>query len=538
MGAGANTHDSRNHGWYFLISFIVAVVPWIIAVPIVYSFPKNRLLAGYWYSALATPSNSWLMGALIFGIALGFLLMLYLVNHNRTNFEGAAFHQKLRGSEMVNHAKLASMYKEPEKQLRFIGVPVPKSAEYLHFLFTGSTGSGKTVGISDLIQSSQERGTDRILCVDPNGGFLRHFYKDGDVILNPFDERGTGWSIFNEIRTKFDCEQYAISMIPKSPSTEQESWNSYARVLVSETLIKIREDANIDTDFNGELFYWLINAPVESVVDEESGEIIELGLYDFLKGSPAQGLFHAREMFYSIKGVITQYVKPHKYLKSGDFSIRDYLENGKGNLWITWREDQLVSLKPLISCWIDVICASILSMSDTEKERKGFLLVLDEMDSLEKLNFVVQALIKGRKHELCVIGGIQSLAQLDETYGKNEALTLRNSFSNNAVCQLASGDTYSAQEYSKIFGQHEVTRYQNSMSVGTSGGKGSRQLQKETESLIIPSQISGLDPLWFFFKFAQSKYVCKHKMPYVDRPHIAKGFILADNEWTRTESIE
>lgn len=538
MGAGANTHDSRNHGWYFLTSFIVAIIPWVIAVPIVYSFPKNRILAGYWYSALATPSNAWLMGSLIFGGVIGFCLMLFLVNHNKTNFEGAAFHQKLRGSEMINHAKLVSMYKEHQKQLRFIGVPVPRFAECLHFLFTGSTGSGKTVGISDLIQSSQERGTDRILCVDPNGGFLRHFYKNGDVILNPFDERGSGWSIFNEIRTKFDCEQYAISMIPKSPSTEQESWNSYARVLVSETLIKIREDATSETDFNGELFYWLINAPIESVVDEESGEIIELGLYDFLKGSPAQGLFHAREMFYSIKGVITQYVKPHKYLKRGVFSIREFLENGKGNLWITWKEDQLVALKPLISCWIDVICASILSMSDTENERKGFLLVLDEMDSLEKLNFVVQALTKGRKHKLCVIGGVQSLAQLDETYGKNDALTLRNSFSHNAVCQLSSGDTYSAQEYSKIFGQHEVTRYQNSMSVGTGGGKGSRQLQKETESLVIPSQINGLDRLWFFFKLAQSKYVCKHEMTPVDRPQVTKGFVLADNEWTRTEAVE
>ena len=54
------------------------------------------------------------------------------------------------------------------------------------------------------IGSAQERG-ERTICIDPDGGFMRHFFRPGDVILNPFDARGQGWSVFNEIRSSFDC---------------------------------------------------------------------------------------------------------------------------------------------------------------------------------------------------------------------------------------------------------------------------------------------------------------------------------------------
>ena len=175
------------------------------------------------------------------------------------------------------------------------------------------------------------KNTGRIICVDPNGSYLKNFYKKGDVILNPFDARGAGWSIFNEIKSRFDVEQFAVSIIPKSPDTQHESFNAMARVLVSETMLKIWEGMDEETDANAELFYWLNTAPTED-------------LFKFLEDTPAQSLFGAAETYGSIKSVLTQYIKPHKYLSEGDFSIREFLENPKGgNLWITWRQDQLVN---------------------------------------------------------------------------------------------------------------------------------------------------------------------------------------------------
>lgn len=530
MDASKSNHDSRNNGWFFLLSFIIFLAPWFLTVRLLYVFPKNRNLEGYYYSFLSTPKNGWLIASILLGIFFAVLTYISLKKITKTNFEGAAYIKRLRGVQMVNATHLCKLTKENGiAQIEFCGVPVPSNIENLHFAIGGSTGSGKSVAISAFLESSQKRAKfnkkDRIICVDPNGGFLRHFYKDGDIILNPFDARGAGWSIFNEIKTRFDVEQFSVSMIPKSASTEQESFNSMARVLVSETMIKIWEKADEDTDFNAELFYWLITAPNEL-------------FFEFLDQTPAQGLFGASETYGSIKAVLTQYIKPHKYLTNGSFSIRSYLENpAAGNLWITWKQDQLAALKPLISCWIDTICASILSMSDVQG-KQSFLMILDELDSLEKLNYIVDALTKGRKHGLVVVGGFQSFAQLDNTYGKDEAMTLRNSFSSNAVCQIASGDTYSSEQYSQIFGKHEVTRYQDNLSFGTAiiDTKGSRQVVKETESVIMASQINALKPLEFFMRFAQSNYVCKTKLPYVNRPFVTDGYVQIENEWTNKKN--
>ena len=520
MGAGADNHDTRNYGLFALFSFLTFLLPWFLTVHQVYTIPRNRLFVAYYYSAIATPKNIYLILSLIVGLILAISLFVFLMKFTKTNFGGAKFHQKLRGVEMINKFRFSQITKEKGQQLSFIGVPVPKNAEPLHFFFGGSTGGGKTVAILNLMKSAIERKSDRILCVDPNGGYLEYFYKKGDIILNPFDKRGTGWSIFNEIKTRFDVEQYSVSMIPKSPSTEQEAFNSMARVLVSETMLKIWESREPETDCNAELFYWLITAPNDD-------------LFEYLAGTPAQGLFGASETFGSIKAVLTQYIKPHKYLSNGDFSIREFLDNpNAGNLWITWREDQLAALKPLISCWIDVICAAILSMRPNNEQQKPFLLVLDEMDSLEKLNYIVQALTKGRKHKLSVVGGIQTLAQLDDKYGRDEALTVRNSFGSYAVCPVVSLDTYTPKQMAEAFGQHEVTRYQNNVTVGTGGGKGSRQLQKETESVVTATEITGLKALQFYFRIAQLAYVCKNELPYPKYPKVTTGYIEAENEWT------
>lgn len=538
MSAGAGQHDSRNHGWYFLLAIFVSVTPWFIAVPYAYTIPKNRQFAGYYYSMLATPQNPLLIFSLVVGLVLAGLLVYFLVKVNKTNFKGAKYVEKLRGSEMISQIKLAHLTKERNvTQLSFCDTPVPTPVKNQHYIGIGSTGSGKSVLIADLLDSAVV-SNDRILCVDPNGGFMRNFYQAGDIILNPFDERGEGWSIFNEIRTLFDCENYAKTMIPKSSSTEQESWNSMARVLVSETLISLhKNEAEILTQHKAQfgkmsdtekLFYFLISAPKDM-------------LYKLLTGTPAQGLFDAEETFSSIKAVLTQYIKPHKYLKAGTFSIRDFLENKTGgNLWITWKEDQLEALKPLIACWMDVICASVLSMADSTKASKlaGFMGVFDELDSLEKLNNIIQALTKGRKHGFKIVGGVQSLAQLDETYGKNDALTLRNSFGNFACCQVEGLDTYTSEQVSLALGTHEVTRHSNSISMGSGGGKGTRQLVRETERLVTTSEINGLDINQFYFRLSKSNYVCFHEMKPKNRPVVTESFRLIQNEWTVQKNME
>lgn len=90
------------------------------------------------------------------------------------------------------------------------GVSLPPKNETLHTLLVGSTGVGKTTLIDEVLAGIVSRG-DRAIVVDPGAHHLTHFGGDDDIILNPFDRRGQGWTIFNEIRKDFDYFRLAKS---------------------------------------------------------------------------------------------------------------------------------------------------------------------------------------------------------------------------------------------------------------------------------------------------------------------------------------
>lgn len=49
------------------------------------------------------------------------------------------------------------------------GVPLAREQEPLHLLLAGSTGTGKTTAVAELLDGITARG-DRAIVVDPNGG--------------------------------------------------------------------------------------------------------------------------------------------------------------------------------------------------------------------------------------------------------------------------------------------------------------------------------------------------------------------------------
>ncbi len=205
--------------------------------------------------------------------------------------------------------------------------------------------------LGQIIETILRRG-DRLIIVDPNGTFLSRYFFPGDVILNPFDKRSEGWSIFNELRDAYDFKRYALSVVPKGLTDEAEEWNGYARLLFQAATRKMASVGNTD-------IFSLIK-----LLSAESDE----SLKEFLTDTEAEGLFvGAKQALSSARFILAKYLDPHQYLKDGGaFSIRRWLENeAGGNLYITWREDMLEALKPLVSTWVDILCTSILSLPES-----------------------------------------------------------------------------------------------------------------------------------------------------------------------------
>ena len=115
--------------------------------------------------------------------------------------------RRIRGAEMVTARELRRRLQLPHarllvalpggKRLRpysIAGIPYPERTETQHTIVSGTTGSGKTVLISDLVSQIRSRG-ERCVIYDKMGSYTRSFFDpDRDVLMNPLDARAPRWS--------------------------------------------------------------------------------------------------------------------------------------------------------------------------------------------------------------------------------------------------------------------------------------------------------------------------------------------------------
>ena len=489
------TRDDRN--LVFLGVLIgMPLAAWISMAVIRYSV-ERPVLRSLVRVAKLTREDNFLIGALVIGAFAGFFLGDWIVRRFDSQFGGAAFRRFLRGTRMISHRSLQSRTREAgEAQVLVADTPIPTWLETLHLLLAGATGTGKTVALGQIIETILRR-CDRLIIVDPNGTFLSRFYLPGDAILNPFDRRSESWNIFNELRDPYDFKRYALSVVPKGLTDEAEEWNGYARLLFQAATRKMAAVGNTD---------------IFSLIKLLSAETDE-SLKDFLGDTEAEGLFvGAKQALSSARFILAKYLDPHQYLKDGaEFSIRRWLEDESGgNLYITWREDMLEALKPLVSTWVDILCTSILSLPEGPPRR--LWMVIDELDSLQKLPSLEDALTKGRKHGLRIVAGIQSTAQLERTNGEKDATVLRSCFRNILVLGGGRSDSKTAEDLSRSLGEHEVERETVGETSSDRGGSRSRTIRIERERVVMPSEIQSLPELTGYVAFAGDIPIARVKL--------------------------
>jgi len=451
--------------------------------------PKWRSL----YTLLKlTPQKPLLITAFISGLIFAFALIFLLKKLSVRDFAGAPYKKFYRGTKIISKSALEKKtFEKNVEQIKVAGVPMPRKIENLHLLIGGSTGSGKSVLIRELVYSALLRG-DRLIIADPNGDMLSKFGMEKDIILNPYDERSQGWSIFNEIRHDYDFKRFALSLVPRGETPEGEEWASYGRLLLSETAQKLYL---MDKCSIKELFHWT------TIISPDDLKV-------FLEGTAAESLFvGATRALASARFVLSSKLSSHLSMPQGDFSLRNWLENPDGgNLFITWREDMAVALRPLISSWVDVLCTSILSLPEDEKTNavptRRLWMVIDELASLENLASLGDAATKGRKVGLRLVAGLQSTAQLDKIYGFEEAQTLRSCFRSLVVLGGAKTDPKTCEDMSLSLGEHEVER-ETVNKTSQKGGVGtSRQQNHIRERVVMPSEIASLPDLKGYVAFA------------------------------------
>ena len=180
-----------------------------------------------------------LVGAQASAGAIAVFLLLFWIRGRQLNRA-----KWLRGAELASVGELARRVRPAHRRVRdavlkrpapyrVAGVPFPHRAETRHTIVSGTTGSGKTVLISDLVAQIRARG-ERCVLYDKMGSYTRSFFDPArDVLLNPLDARSPRWSPFLEARNPRDFDTMAAALIPQQKDTVDPFWVTAARQLFS-----------------------------------------------------------------------------------------------------------------------------------------------------------------------------------------------------------------------------------------------------------------------------------------------------------------
>jgi type IV secretory pathway TraG/TraD family ATPase VirD4 len=383
-----------------------------------------------------------------------------------------------------------------EAALTLAGIPIAEADETKHFKIIGTTGTGKSTAITELLTKALARG-DGAVIADPDGGYMRRFYRPerGDVILNPFEPNSRKWDLFGEIQTPYDIEQIARSLIPDHEGSDR-IWRGYARTFFTAVTRRAHE-AGIDDV--GEIYRLLVFAQHRE-------------LRALVAGTAAQPFLdedNAR-MFDSVRSVTSSAVTALEYVgqqRQEKLSVRQWVhgtEGGKqrGVLFIPYQAGQIAALRSQVSAWMRIAIFEAMSQEDSQR-RLWF--VVDELDAVGPIDGLKDALARLRKFNGRCVLGFQSVAQVGTTYGKGEGQTIVENCGNSLILRSSASEGGGTARFaSNLIGEREVLRTTHSRSRRPTEFMSTHSSSEHVavEPAVLPSQIEQLPDLAGYLKLA------------------------------------
>ena len=438
--------------------------------------------------------------------------------------------RRIRGAELVTAAELRRRVQPPHlralavlpgsrrlRPYRIAGIPYPERTETQHTIVSGTTGSGKTVLISDLVAQIRARG-ERCVLYDKMGTYTRSFFDaDRDVLLNPLDKRAPRWSPFLEARNPRDFDMMAAALIPQQKDTVDPFWVTAARQLFS----------------NGAGVFWKKGQTDNKVLVDHLLKTDLTALAEAMEGTVAQSIVDPDnpKTALSVRAMLTANLSALEFLPDTGtrFSIREWISREDGDkdsggfLFLTSRGDQHASLRGLISTWLEIAVNAMLSLAQ-ERERRIWV-ILDELPTLHQVPSLQPGLAESRQFGGCFVLGVQVASALRDLYGRNGAETISGLCGTRVV--LAAPDRDTAQWSADSLGRSEVEEVAEGYSYGANTIRDGVSLtpRRELRSLALPSEIMRLPNLEGYLKFPGPLPVASIRLKYVSRPGTAKRFV-------------
>ena len=434
--------------------------------------------------------------------------------------------RRIRGAELVTAGELRRRVRPAHlrardrvpgwkefRPYRIAGIPYPARTETQHTIVSGTTGSGKTVLISDLVAQIRARG-ERCVVYDKMGSYTAAFFDPvRDVLMNPLDARAPRWSPFLEARNPRDFDMMAAALIPQQKDTVDPFWVTAARQLFS----------------NGAGVFWNKGVTENRVLVDHLLKTDLTALAEAMEGTVAQSIVDPEnpKTALSVRAMLTAHLGALEFLPDTGkpFSIRDWIgdEDRGGFLFLTSRGDQHASLRGLISTWLEIAVNAMLSLSQSDGRR--IWVILDELPTLHQVPSLQPGLAESRQFGGCFVLGVQVASALRDLYGRNGAETISGLCGTRVV--LAAPDRDTAQWSADSLGRSEIEEVAEGYSYGANTIRDGVSLtpRRELRSLALPSEIMRLPNLHGYLKFPGPLPVASIRLKYVNRPASVERFV-------------
>ena len=439
--------------------------------------------------------------------------------------------KRIRGAELVTAGELRRRMRPAHLRVldrmpgaarlrpySIAGIPYPERTETQHTIVSGTTGSGKTVLIADLVSQIRARG-ERCVIYDKMGSYTRSFFDPaGDVLMNPLDARAPRWSPFLEARNPRDFDMMAAALIPQQKDTVDPFWVTAARQLFS----------------NGAGVFWKQGVTENKVLVDHLLKTDLTALAKAMEGTVAQSIVDPEnpKTALSVRAMLTAHLGALEFLpdEGKPFSIRDWIgkEDKDGFLFLTSRGDQHASLRGLISTWLEIAVNAMVTLAQDDGRR--IWVILDELPTLHQVPSLQPGLAESRQFGGCFVLGVQVAAALRDLYGRNGAETISGLCGTRVV--LAAPDRDTAQWSADSLGRSEVEEVAEGYSYGANTIRDGVSLtpKRELRALALPSEIMRLPNLEGYLKFPGPFPVASIRLKYVARGEAAARFVPREGD--------
>jgi type IV secretory pathway TraG/TraD family ATPase VirD4 len=422
----------------------------------------------------------------------------------------------VRGANISNAGEFAASAKRKREvlDLPFGAVKMPVGVENEHTFIVGRPSTGKTNLLCQIVERLKER-KERAIIYDFKSDYFTKFYDPReDLLFNPLDARSLGWNVFNEIKTFMDVDAITGSLVPNSTAAGDPFWNDAARDVLA-----------------GIIHYLFKTGRKENRYLWDMVTADGLSIRDCLRQIPEgqRGFRYIEDagskQALSVFAVMMQYAKCFEFMggNNGDFTLQQWLDSGKGMIFITNYPGVQDTLRPVLSLFIDLLSRRLLSMADS-RSRKIFFL-LDEFGTLQRLSSIIRLLTLSRSKGGAVFIAIQDYGQIDRIYTKDHRQSIVNACGNGVTFALA--DPVSADISSAKLGETEYLDTETTRTMGVESYRDGTSLsqRKKRERLFLPADIMDLQKLTAVVKFSTHDPVVS-KFPYKEYPNLAESFLM------------